>query len=45
MRDKALFTKPESVMHVTTYNQIEKSWIKIQVNKDQLIKNVGIISF
>ena len=33
---KALFTKPASVMHVTTYNKIQKSWIKIEVNEKQL---------
>jgi len=33
---KALFTEPASVMHVTTYTQIEKSWIKIEVNEKQL---------
>ena len=33
---KALFSEPSSVMHVTTYNQIENSWIKIEVNEKQL---------
>ena len=33
---KALFSDPSSVMHVTTYNKIEKSWIKIEVNEKQL---------
>ena len=33
---KALFTEPQSAMHVTTYTQIEKSWIKIEVNEKQL---------
>ena len=33
---KALFTKPASVMHVTTYDAIGESWIKIEVNEEQL---------
>ena len=33
---KALFTEPTSVMHVTTYNKIGNSWIKIEVNEKQL---------
>jgi len=33
---KALLTEPSSVMHVTTYTKIEKSWIKIEVNEKQL---------
>ena len=30
---KALFTEPTSVMHVTTYKNIQKNWIKIDYLK------------
>ena len=41
---KALFTKPNSLMHVTTFNNVEDDWIIVNVNNEQLDKMKELIS-
>ena len=41
---KALFTKPNSLMHVTTFNNVEDDWIIVNVSNEQLDKMKELIS-
>jgi len=41
---QALFTKPNSLMHITYHNQLKDDWIKINVSNEQLDKMKELIS-
>jgi len=41
---KAVFTEPTSVMHITNYKSIQKDWVKVKVNNEQLENLIKLIN-